>query len=69
VGRAADSWEWLKLEIPLSQATVAKYKVRRRNPPSRSWPTFLNNHVRDLAAVDFFACQPSAFACCLFLSF
>ncbi len=46
--------ELLKLGINLSQATVAKYMARPRKPPSQTWYTFLNNHVRDLVAVDFF---------------
>jgi putative transposase len=28
--------------------------VRRRNPPSQTWRTFLANHVNDLVSVDFF---------------
>jgi putative transposase len=27
---------------------------RRRTPPSQTWRTFLDNHVRDLASLDFF---------------
>jgi transposase InsO family protein len=46
--------ELLKLGIELSQATVAKYMVRHRKPPSQTWRTFLNNHARDLVSVDFF---------------
>src|SRR6267143_7246034 len=46
--------ELLKLGIQVSQATVAKYMVRHRNPPSQSWRTFLKNHARDLVSVDFF---------------
>lgn len=53
--------ELLKLGIALSQATVAKYKVQQRKPPSQSWRTFLNNHVRDLVAVDFFAVPTVSF--------
>ena len=37
--------ELLKLGIDLSRATVAKYMVRRRNPASQTWRTFLANHV------------------------
>jgi hypothetical protein len=29
--------------------------VRRRKPPSQTWRTFLNNHVKNLVSVDFFA--------------
>src|SRR6185295_14440108 len=43
-----------KLGIDISQATVAKYMVRRRNPPSQTWRTFLDNHVTQLMAADFF---------------
>jgi putative transposase len=46
--------ELLKLGFNLSQTTVAKYMVRQRKPPSQTWRTFLNNHVRELVAVDFF---------------
>ncbi len=40
--------------IDISQATVAKYMIRRRKPPSQSWRTFLSNHANDLVSVDFF---------------
>jgi putative transposase len=46
--------ELLKLGLNVSQATAAKYMARQRKPRSQSWRTFLNNHVRDLVAVDFF---------------
>nr|MBA2303826.1 integrase [Acidobacteriota bacterium] len=46
--------EWLQLGIDLSQATVAKYRVRRRQPPSQTWRTFLANHRAQLVAADFF---------------
>ena len=36
------------------KATVAKYMVRFRKPPSQTWRTFLANHVPDIAACDFF---------------
>ncbi len=37
-----------------SKATVDKYRVRHRKPPSQTWRTFLDNHARDIVAVDFF---------------
>ena len=46
--------ELLKFGIPLSQATVAKYIVHTRKPPSQTWRAFLNNHVTQLASIDFF---------------
>ena len=44
--------ELLKLRIQISQATVAKYMVRQRKPPSQTWRTFLENHVQQLVAID-----------------
>ncbi len=46
--------ELLKLGIEVSQATVAKYMVRTRKPPSQTWRTFLENHVKTLVSTDFF---------------
>ena len=46
--------ELLKLGVDVSQASVAKYMVRRDKPPSQSWRTFLENHLRQIAAADFF---------------
>ncbi len=46
--------ELLKIAIAVSQATVAKYMVRHRKPPSQTWRTFLKNHVKDLVSADFF---------------
>ena len=45
--------ELLKLGITVSQATVAKYMPRHRRPPSQTWRTFLENHVKQLVATDF----------------
>jgi transposase InsO family protein len=45
--------ELLKLGIKISQATVAKYMVRQRKPPSQTWRTFLENHVKQLVSTDF----------------
>jgi len=46
--------ELLKLGIDVCQATVAKYMVRWRQPPSQTWRTFLTNHKTQLTAADFF---------------
>jgi transposase InsO family protein len=46
--------ELLKLGINVSQATVAKYMGRRRQPPSQTWRTFLTNHLGQVMAADFF---------------
>ena len=44
--------ELLKLGIEISQATVAKYMVRQRKPPSQRWRTFLENHIQQIVATD-----------------
>jgi putative transposase len=46
--------ELLKPGIQVSQATVAKYMVRHRKPPSQNWRTFLENHMQTLVSADFF---------------
>jgi putative transposase len=46
--------ELLKLGIYVCQATVAKYMIRRRQPPSQTWRTFLANHIGEIMAADFF---------------
>ena len=46
--------ELLKLGIEISQTTVAKYMPRRRRPPSQTWRAFLDNHLEDFVAIDFF---------------
>jgi len=53
--------ELLKLGIQVSQATVAKYMVRHRKPPSQSWRTFLKNHAKDLVSADSFIVPTIAF--------
>ena len=53
--------ELLKLGIEISQATVAKYMVRRRKPPSQTWRTFLENHVQQLVATDFLVVRTVSF--------
>jgi len=53
--------ELLKLGIEVSQATVAKYIVHQRKPPSQTWRTFLNNHVKDLVSAHFFVVPTLSF--------
>jgi transposase InsO family protein len=53
--------ELLKLGIEISEATVSKYMIRRRGPPSQSWRTFLDNHARDVIALDFFTVPTATF--------
>ena len=46
--------ELLKLGIDIGQSSVSKYMIRRRNPPSQTWRTFLENHVKSMVSIDFF---------------
>jgi transposase InsO family protein len=46
--------ELLKLGIEIGETSVSKYLVRQRKPPSQTWRTFLDNHVKSLVSVDFF---------------
>jgi hypothetical protein len=46
--------ELLKLGFEIGETSVGKYLVRHRRPPSQTWRTFLDNHVKSLVSVDFF---------------
>jgi len=46
--------ELLKLGINIGETSVSKYMVRHRKPPSQSWRTFLDNHLKTMVSVDFF---------------
>ena len=53
--------ELAKIGINVSRSTVAKYMVRQRKPPSPTWRTFLDNHVKDLVSLDFFVVPTATF--------
>ena len=53
--------ELMMLGIKVSEATVSKYMVRSRNPPSQTWLTFLRNHMHCMASVDFFVLPTATF--------
>ena len=46
--------ELLKLGIDIGETSVGKYMARGRKPPSQTWRTFLENHVKTMVSVDFF---------------
>jgi len=61
MSRANPTWgaprihgELLKLGMNIGETSVSKYLVRHRKPPSQTWRTFLENHVKNLVSVDFF---------------
>ncbi len=43
--------ELLKLGIDIGETSVSKYMVRRRRPPSQTWRTFLENHVKSVVSM------------------
>ena len=53
--------ELLKLGLVVSEATVSKYMIRHRKPPSQSWKTFLENHLPDIVAIDFLTVPTATF--------
>jgi len=38
----------------VGETSVGKYMVRYRRPPSQTWRTFLENHLKTMVSVDFF---------------
>jgi len=42
------------LGYEIADSTVAKYRVRNRQPPSPTWKSFLRTHAGQIAAIDFF---------------
>jgi transposase InsO family protein len=46
--------ELLKLGIDAGETSVGKYMARGHKPPSQTWRTFLDNHVKSIVSVDFF---------------
>jgi hypothetical protein len=53
--------ELLKLGVDIGQTSVAKYMVRRRDPPSQGWRTFLRNHADGIAAMGMFVVPTISF--------
>src|SRR6202022_1240257 len=42
-----------KLGIDVGEQSVGKYMVRHRRPPSQTWRTFLENHMKITVSIDF----------------
>jgi hypothetical protein len=55
--------ELLKLGIEVSQATVAKYMVRRPRSASPTWRSFLRNQTSGIAVIDMFVAVSASFGC------
>src|SRR3979411_658617 len=61
VGSAADPWRVAQDRHRNRQTSVAKYMVRRRDPRSQGWRTFLRNHADGIAAMDMFVVPTISF--------
>ncbi|MFT5233045.1 MAG: putative transposase [Candidatus Krumholzibacteriia bacterium] len=53
--------ELLKLGYDVCESTIAKYKVRRAEPPSQTWRTFIRNHMTETVAIDFLTVHTATF--------
>ena len=53
--------ELLKLGIDVGETSVGKYLGRHRKPPSQTWRTFLENHVKTMVSVNFFTVPTISF--------
>ena len=49
------------LGYELAESTVALYMDCRSKPPSPTWKTFLANHAKEIAAIDFFVAPTATF--------
>jgi len=45
----------------VAESTIDEYRVHPRNPPSQTWRTFLDNHLKDIVAIDFFTVPTATF--------
>ena len=54
--------ELAKLDIHVSDSTIRKYRPKdRRSTGPQTWKTFLQNHAKELVAIDFFAVPTATF--------
>ena len=53
--------ELLMLGLEVAESTVGRYMVRRRQPPSQGWKTFLRNHAAGIASLDLFVVSTISF--------
>jgi len=45
----------------VAESTVDQYRIHPRNPPSPTWRAFLDNHLKDIVAIDFFTVPTATF--------
>jgi hypothetical protein len=57
--------ELLKLGINISERTLARLMPKGNEPPSQTWRTFLDNHLKDLVSIDCLFVPTAHFESCL----
>ena len=53
--------ELRKIGISVSEATVDRYRIKRKGSPSSTWKAFLTNEVKAMASIDFFTVPTATF--------
>ena len=53
--------ELLKLDVYISERTVARLRPKRKKPPSQTWRVFLDNHLLELVSIDFLVVPTATF--------
>jgi transposase InsO family protein len=60
--------ELAKLGLQVSDSTIRKYRPIRPRSSSQTWKTFLHNHTKQIAAIDFFTVSTATFrVLCVFI--
>ena len=53
--------ELAKLGLQVSDSTIRKYRPKPQRSSSQTWKTFLHNHTKQIAAIDFFTVPTATF--------
>ena len=53
--------ELLKLGFDICESTITKYMVRHPSPSGQTWRTFIQNHMSEMVAIDFFTVHTATF--------
>jgi len=54
-------WRKALRDQGISERTAARLMPKKRNPPSQTWRTFLDNHVKDRVSIEFFVVPTATF--------
>ena len=60
-GRPRIVGELAKLGISICKATVDRYRIKTKSPPSPTWRSFLTNEAKAIAGIDFFTVPTASF--------